>query len=380
VDPNDEPGLSGHARRAIALIAAAMTAMLVASLMYLHGDTSRSVSHTVAAAPVRALSGQYAAAYDFISPALGWALVARRQGPAAPLMVFATADGAKYWQKVASLPFTPGQIAIQFFDRKHGLISISSTALILYRTSDGGTQWDPIGLPTQPFAFGFADPMHGWVVSSIDPLSPRYQLFATSDGGDSWKQLTWPAGAVAGGRAGFNRLQFRAGGEGWAGGAGAPATVYSTFDGGATWHAMAGPKIFAVGDMTDVRLIPGTGVIALGYDSAGEELAFTSFDHGSTWRAVAPPPPGTLYSDYLYQDSVHWWSMRDVFLFKSSDAGKTWNERPISSQPQDWRYFPRVLDANHAWAQLMGGREYETSLAVTSDGGANWISVNVPQP
>jgi len=52
--------------------------------------------------------------------------------------------------------------------------------------------------------------------------------------------------------------------------------------------------------------------------------AFTSFDGGKTWRALAPPPQETGYSDFVFQDSTHWWATRFGTLWKSADAGQTW--------------------------------------------------------
>src|SRR6266550_8651814 len=94
---SEEPVPDARARRAIPLIAAALTVIVVAGLIYLRpGAPTPSVLH--AAPPVPILSGQYSVDYDFISPSLGWSVVVQRQGTPT-FRVFATRDGARTWQK-----------------------------------------------------------------------------------------------------------------------------------------------------------------------------------------------------------------------------------------------------------------------------------------
>ena len=70
-------------------------------------------------------------------------------------------------------------------------------------------------------------------------------------------------------------------------------------------------------------------------------------------------------------------------LWKSSDAGQSW--KMVSQQPEGWVYQPEVIDAKHAWAELLaypGVRDpgQGTGLAVTSDGGLHWMQVDAPRP
>jgi hypothetical protein len=70
-------------------------------------------------------------------------------------------------------------------------------------------------------------------------------------------------------------------------------------------------------------------------------------------------------------------------LFKSSDAGASWKQ--VSLQIDDWDYLPQVIDAKHAWAQMVAPFPQAnafngTGLAITSDGGLHWSPVNVPNP
>jgi hypothetical protein len=169
--------------------------------------------------------------------------------------------------------------------------------------------------------------------------------------------------------------------------------VNSTIDGGVTWQAHDLPVIvvgkggFAEGNAplveTTVSLLPGAGVLAVVFDPNGTPIAFTSFDGGSTWRRLSPPPGNTTYSDFIYQDTFHWWAMRFGTLFKSPDAGQTWKQ--VSLQLDDWDYVLQVIDAKHAWAQLVPTFPRSTptqgsGLSTTADGGLHWNPVNVPTP
>lgn len=75
-DMDGPEGLSRRARRAMPLIAAALTAIVVAGVIYLHPSVPASPPKP-APKVIRPLllSNQYSATYDFVSPSAGWALV-----------------------------------------------------------------------------------------------------------------------------------------------------------------------------------------------------------------------------------------------------------------------------------------------------------------
>ena len=77
---DDLPRPSNRARRALPLIAAAVTAIIVAGLLYLTSGI-RSAEAPVSSAPIAVMAGPYAAKYDFISPSVGWAQPLHAGGP-----------------------------------------------------------------------------------------------------------------------------------------------------------------------------------------------------------------------------------------------------------------------------------------------------------
>ncbi|HEV2029448.1 MAG TPA: hypothetical protein VGS16_13100 [Candidatus Dormibacteraeota bacterium] len=400
-DMDGPEGLSRRARRAMPLIAAALTAIVVAGVIYLHPSVPASPPKP-APKVIRPLllSNQYSATYDFVSPSAGWALVLGRASVPVQFSVYRTSDSAKHWSKQLT-GHSPalGLGWIKFFDRAHGVITIGSPG-VLYRTQDAGAHWELRQLPPYaPTSMTFSDPLHGWLIGVSDPSSGYVRhFFATVDGGATWRELVLPAWALGGGRVGIEgELQFRRSADGWLGAGADRPTAYSTIDGGASWqpHLLpnpAPPSVQTGGKplppavpgyafITSVSLLPQVGVIAIFDFYYGQGVAYSSFDGGSSWRSLAPPPGETTYSDFEYQDSFHWWAMRFGSLWKTSDAGQSWNM--VSQQTDDWDYRPQVVDSKHAWALLVsspGTLVPGAGLAMTADGGLHWKQVDAPQP
>jgi len=389
---SEEPVPDARARRAIPLIAAALTVIVVAGLLYLRASDPASTA-VKSPPPVPILSGQYAASYDFMSPALGWAVVVQQQ--ATPTFwVYATTDGAHTWAKRFTGGLAQGEPAmIHFFDRDHGIFY----AGVLYRTSNGGATWSVISVPEGTPNFVFASATRAWAVISEPDQVPTTHVYSTVDGGLFWQRVDWslPAGVSLYGKGLPMSLGFRADGEGWTGAEELSPTVYTTRDGGASWRAIALPtpaqaaptpvgKGF-LGYNTSVVLIPGNGVIAQVGDYSGSAWTFTSFDRGQSWRLISPPPSPAGLSDLSFVDSRHWWASRWDTLFKTSDAGQTWTAVPTVAPDisGDWTFGPaQVIDSQHAWLLMSSAnrRSGATGLMMTSDGGVNWTAANVPKP
>jgi photosystem II stability/assembly factor-like uncharacterized protein len=391
--------LSRRARRALPLMAGALAAIVVAGLVYLHPFSSSSRAPAVRPSPSPpVISALYSPTFDFVSPSTGWALVVDKLDGPGHAYLFRTTDGARNWQKQFTRSSQqPGISWMRFFDHNRGLICFGFPAE-LYRTSDAGNHWAAVVLPPYPASsITFSDPLDGWIRTQEPDPGLANHFFSTTDGGSSWTELPWPRWAVSGDRLGVGGdLQFRRASDGWMGAGADQPIVYSTLDGGASWrpHVMPGlpmpspgtaDKTIPPGGLgltfyTYVRLLPEAGVVAI-VDSNGYGAAYTSFDGGKSWRALALPPVETSYSDFVYQDSTHWWAMRFGTLWKSSDAGQSW--KLVGQQLDDWDYRPHVIDANHAWAELYGSigtRFSVTGLAMTSDAGLHWTYANVPKP
>jgi len=323
--------------------------------------------------------------YFFVTPTLGWAVlnVTNPPSPPAQFEVFNTTDGAQHWRlQFTGHGSTPGfaQLAVHLFDSSNGFMALGlpSVGQQLYATSDRGTTWTQVQLPSPPcVVVTFIGARQGWALVE-DPTEPTsgqlFDLYATSDGGSTWQRLPNPPRDAY-------YMTIRAPGEAWMGSLGAgPPHLYTSADAGQSWqrHDLPPPpgrSWDSAGHGTTIELLPGYGVVATTGISTtspnvGEPVLFTSFDRGSSWRYVMPPP-----GDVAYQDASHWWAIKDTALFKSGDAGQTWKQ--ITNTLPRWQFVPHVLDSKHAWAELsvVGG----FGLGLTDDGGLHWRPGNVPQ-
>lgn len=387
-----EQRLSPRARRALPLIAVAVLVFAGASVAYLQPSLPLLMPPVRAAGP-SVLSNDYAAAYSFLSPTLGWALVAEQTSSTPRFSVFRTADAAGHWKRQFTRQLNTISLAplqVRFFDSSNGVIALGDP-IELYRTSDGGTHWVLVKTPDYFYSSFVPDDAYrawflGWSKSS-DQTVPS--LFSTDDGGGTWTALGPAPPWTLTGKGGRPNFAYRNPSEGWAGALAAEPTVYSSADGGASWQPRVLPSPCTVGTQlgpgpqplftTEVSLLPGQGVVAF-TSGCGNGEAYTSFDGGISWRPIASAPGSTTYSDFVYQDSSHWWAMRFGALWKSTDAGESW--KMVSQQKDGWDYVPHVIDANHAWAEVSGpppGRS-GVGLAVTADGGLHWQQVSAPKP
>jgi photosystem II stability/assembly factor-like uncharacterized protein len=355
--------------------------------------------------------------YAFVTPSMGWAsLIVANSSGRGEFRVFRTTDRASHWQLQLSgqsgfgLGFSP--LAVQFFGKRSGFMTVGAPVEQVYRTTDGGEHWDTLVLPALRIdAITFSDATHGWMVGYMGPGLPasKAQIYATSDAGRTWQPLPEPP-ADAG------ILRFRSPTEAWLGSVDPVLPhVYTSSDGGHSWRRHDLPR--AVGSIPDdryfettVELLPGAGAVATveafrcavalvpigspspapppygGFTPIGgpipaptpmcgttisETFLFLSVDRGMTWSQL-PSPPGTV----VYQDSVHWWSMTPNAVFKSADAGRSW--RQVATIPSNLQFsVVSILDSKHAWASMfvMGGY----GLALTNDSGLHWTLAKVPQ-
>jgi photosystem II stability/assembly factor-like uncharacterized protein len=402
-DAGDERELTARGRRALPLIAGALAAIVVASLIYLRAGAPPAAVSSPEPSPIPVLDSRFSAAYDFLTPSLGWSLVSQPGPDPSPLSVFKTTDGARHWFKQLNGMSQNGDMELTFLDRSHGLVTQPNGGTYFYRTRDGGAIWTRVELPAAMDSMTFADANHGWAIVTIAPppgpmAPPTVQLMATSDGGDSWHPGVWPAGGQPGFKGGGTpRLAFRANGEGWLGASSQAPTVYLTNDGGSTWTSvrLPSPQCTSPAPAPDeLKGLPGTpsfntvvtlppakgAIVSVGSD-CGFSLDLETLDGGQTWRAVSPPPLFQDFQGVSFLDSTHWWAAHDGFVYRTDDGGRSW--RDMKAVLRDGWFYGQIgaIDPRHAW-MVMGSPSQPSAagLAMTSDGGVSWKAVNVPRP
>jgi photosystem II stability/assembly factor-like uncharacterized protein len=392
--------LSPRARRGLGLIALAVIVIVIASLVYLHPNPppkAKTTSPTPYLLPVSRLGDDVS--YDFITPSMGWALVATTPGgPPQQFSVFRTVDGAKHWLKqLTGSRGVPVGIAphsfVKFFDKSNGYVVVPGLSDLVYRTADGGAHWHSVVLPGPPGAvISFSDPSNGWLLVPASRTDQTINLYGTSDGGGTWQRLPDPPSDVcipvpvscAQLAFGAAAISFRGPSEAWIGSRGDPQPhVYSSSNGGGSWnrHDLPIPAYgLAPGAIASVQLLPGAGVIASLDEGNGPDYPLISFDGGASWNFVATPPTyGFTFRGFIsFQDAYNWWDTDGSTLFKSSDAGRTWS---LSNNVLAGLFFWQFLDSKHWWGLFFGTAAAPgQGLALTADGGLHWTHASVPDP
>lgn len=204
--------LGPRAKRAISLVAAALTVIVAGGLLFIH-PPSTSSARFVGVPPPPTLSHAYAAHFDFVDSQHGWASV-QRFGTTAITTIYRTGDGAHSWRPVFRLHAAEQVQSLHFWDRTNGIVEAdhvyttsdagahwksswwASSHGLLYRTTDAGNTWKSIEtvLPPvldnmDPGAIHMVDANFGWAAAT----SPGgTSLLASSDGGHNWKLVNVP--------------------------------------------------------------------------------------------------------------------------------------------------------------------------------------------
>jgi photosystem II stability/assembly factor-like uncharacterized protein len=279
---------------------------------------------------------------------------------------------------------SPSLLYFIMFDENNGWGLTERTIL---RSTQGGTSWintTPGGaFPTGSILQGFfLNTNESWVVlPSGDFISGT--LYRTQDGGNNWQSTTVPFGSVT--------LYFLGSKNGWAladrgSGAGTQMIdVYSTSDGGMTWQLV---YQMVPGQTESPGEIPSTGVkngitfldldrgwITGTSSETNTSMLFISQDKGITWSRQNLILPLNYQSSTLSIESptffnssqgllpVHLYQVSPaVALFKTEDSGITWTS--TLPAPIDGLVDCISVDKCRLWNGI--------SLLMTDDGGKSW--------
>ena len=256
----------------------------------------------------------------------------------------------------------------------------------LYRSNDGGGHWDLVAL-------------QGHAVSSIviDPHKPDVVLAAsadagimrTTDGGKSWKQ-TLPDEKVGGVWLVFDpdnpkkmyagTRPITAGGRGGGAVRGAapvltPATdsqIYRSTDEGITWKKTS-PTGLPGGSFGTIALAvaPGTKGLRV-YDYVAQGI-FRSDDGGDHWARATDDPRmiggGQFHDIIVDQRDPNILFATQTSLYRSTDAGKTW---------ESYTGAPSGADFNYVWIDPTNDSymilAIDQGTTVSMDAGRTWTS------
>jgi len=240
-----------------------------------------------------------------------------------------TTNAGVTWSEI-SFPSTDDLATIFFVDVNTGYTGGENQKI--FKTTNGGESWTEIPVPQMSgniVAIHFADANTGWMATT---LSPNSQILRTTDGGTSWTVSITIAKIIL-------DLTFK-GTRGIA--STSKLDMYYTHD-GINWTQSTNATLPAGYTRSDIR-----GIYF--YD---ENTAYAT-----GW--------GSLIG---LQPSIH---------IKSTDGGVTWQYmgQAVENRTYDNLYCIYFKDANNG--VIIGGASKGTVAVRTTDGGVNWVPINIP--
>ena len=232
----------------------------------------------------------------------------------------------------------------------------------LIKTTNGGKVWTNTPLK-DVYDVDFIDANTGYAAAK-GAARGAITLHKSTDGGNSWNPIyNFPIGDVA-------KIQFINSSVGWAIIGYNDQNVYSTTNGGFTWHASS------VGFNTGSLFFLDA---SLGWVSGANGRVSKTIDGGITWTPVNAGTESTNYTiDKIYfkNNSIGW--LTGLNTRKTTDGGLTWSANVSNGSSVSFRSIS-FADANQGIAlpyyrSPNGGYYYYR----TTDGGITWLQEQLP--
>jgi photosystem II stability/assembly factor-like uncharacterized protein len=220
----------------------------------------------------------------------------------------------------------------------------------LFRTRDGGARWSFVAATPFQGSVVFTSQTGGWGISAPTWTNAGTvktaggALYHSTDGGVTWRRVQLPAiSTYRRARVTFGLPTFFGSSDGVLAGrlydtrtGGEPVVVYTTHDGGATWHGRLAPQNAATR-----RYQQGSFTVPFAASSpthwamyAGSTL-YTTADAGLGWTTVRPKLPKAVAAvDRLVsagpaamwaQANGHTGNLYPPYLLRSVNGGRSWN-------------------------------------------------------
>ena len=249
------------------------------------------------AAPEHALAGlDTGDLLQFLTPARGWLTDTEGTGPAETL--YATTDGGRRWRLVASLgppnSHRPGVLPdlgqVRFEPGGNvGWLGGGMCSQALYRTIDGGREWQRSGIPAAAgAAFGLPEGSGQTLLEPVTLGNGTLVLYRSTDGGTRWSRVSALPGAVtgpAGCETSTVSVSFPSAQDGWAAAAqGASTVAYRTTDGGRHWE-LTGSALPGQADIEVSPVIQAIDATHAWLLTPGGQL-YATVNGGATWRRI----------------------------------------------------------------------------------------------
>lgn len=259
--------------------------------------------------------------------------------------IFRTDDGGNQWNEISS-GFSNSIRDIYFIDENIGWAAVHpSGECIIIHTNDGGENWEAIDtIDYFVDAMTFVDELNGWIVGFG-------HILHTSDGGFNWDvQFNHPI------HESFRDICFIDLEYGWA--ISDYDTIRLTQNGGITWQTV---HLDCGGFNKGCFIDKYTGWIVGNWGNIKKTI-----DGGFTWIEISPNTNWEEYeSVYFVDENIGWVVGGDNIILHTEDGGLTW-EYQSDNYPRTL-YDVSFVDSLHGWICGSYGEMFHTS-----DGGENW--------
>jgi photosystem II stability/assembly factor-like uncharacterized protein len=278
----------------------------------------------------------------------------------------------------------------------------------------------PSGQEFSVTAIHMVDAHTGWAIGGL--VTPGDHVLFTTDGGNTWKDVTPPEEAATGGEQKAATGYFQDAQSAWvvfsylSGTTPAQSVVWRTQDGGATWQASQPLDLSGLNEFYNpgsLQFVDGQAGWLLVHVGVGMMhdyyVLYHTTDSGVNWARIQDPYKDTSSTmscsktALLFTDATHGWLLGDcqgvaagVQLFKSNDAGVTWQPLSLPEPPDYPGFFSTEAQvACGAYDPFFFGNDlgriavnchdysgtqitYFYYLYTTQDGGSTWTSNTYP--
>ncbi len=311
----------------------------------------------------------------FVDTLYGWAVGVRGA-------VLHTSDGGQSWTPQAP-GITDELRGVFFVNRSVGFIvgalvadnnTESDRQGIIYKTTDGGQNWQSLSLPENSGAINsafFINENFGWLAGSLNNSGV---LLRTTDGGQGWSvQHTSREYNY------FSSVYFTDSENGWASsfnvsGAASGATAIKTTNGGDSWQEMNVDY-----NLRDIHFADNLRGYAVGFRPGASPPVLRTLDGGQTWQrlTINRHRGEGLFAVYASVDRMISVGQRDFTCLSGTpwgddDNGSILTQLQLNPQYRFWGVH--FADRLRGWA--VGIKLYidrgTQIIMYTDDGGVSW--------
>jgi photosystem II stability/assembly factor-like uncharacterized protein len=280
----------------------------------------------------------------FINSLSGWA--AAHNGK-----IIKTTDGGNNWS-VMNTGTTANFFSVFFINSETGWASGDDG---LYKSTDGGYNWQNIYALTSLYTVKFVNINTGWIGARFGGI------YKTTNGGESWSQQT------SGTDASINFYKFINENTGWA--VGDFKIILKTTNGGNSWNSLQSGIINFNSNFRCIDLSDETGMNC--HIAGSNGVILNSSDGGITWQnnGVSPVTDKYLYSADFINSNTGWVAGGSGTVIKTTNGGNRW----FGQYTNNPNYIINInfIDENTGWAIGHVG-----TVLKSVNGGQNWTSQN----